>query len=84
MIAGAGVKPFLASVGHYVSGPGGAERLAVIAPNHLLFELITGGAVYAPDGMQMTPHQYLILQRMRPADPGSAAVHDDLIFHIDI
>ncbi len=38
------------SVGHYVSGPGGAERPAIIAPNSLLFELITEGAVYAPDG----------------------------------
>ena len=53
MISGAGVKAILASVGHYVSGPGGAERPAVIAPNHLLFELITGGAVYAPDGGEL-------------------------------
>ncbi len=50
MIDGARLKPALESVGHYVSGPGGAEQPAIIPPKCLLFELITEGAVYAPEG----------------------------------
>src|SRR5690606_20241815 len=34
----------------YVSGPGGALSPVVISPNLLLFELITEGAVYRPNG----------------------------------
>ena len=50
MINGARVKTALESVGHYISGPGGADRPLVIPENFLLFELITEGAVYSPDG----------------------------------
>ncbi len=50
MIHGAKMKAALESVGHYLSGPGGAERASEIAPNGLLFELITEGAVYSPEG----------------------------------
>jgi AraC-like DNA-binding protein len=50
MIDGAGLKPVLNGVGHFVSGPGGAERPAVIAPQVIFFELITEGAVYSPGG----------------------------------
>jgi AraC-like DNA-binding protein len=50
MIDGAGMKLALESVGHYVSGPGGASAAAVIPPKRLLFELITEGAVYSPSG----------------------------------
>jgi hypothetical protein len=50
MINGARVKTALESVGHYISGPGGADRPFVIPENFLLFELITEGAVYSPDG----------------------------------
>jgi len=50
MINGAGVKTALESVGHYISGPGGADRPLVIPENFLLFELITEGAVYSPGG----------------------------------
>jgi AraC-like DNA-binding protein len=53
MINGARVKPSLVSVGHYVSGPGGADHPAIIPANSLLFELITEGAVYAPDGNEL-------------------------------
>jgi AraC-like DNA-binding protein len=50
MIDGARVKPELESVGHFLSGPGGADTPAVIPRNFLLFELITEGSVYAPEG----------------------------------
>lgn len=50
MINGSGMKAALESVGHFVSGPGGAERPAIIPPNVLLFELITEGSVYSPGG----------------------------------
>jgi AraC-like DNA-binding protein len=50
MIHGARLKAALDSVGHFVSGPGGAEAPAVILPNFILFELITEGAVYSPGG----------------------------------
>jgi hypothetical protein len=50
MINGAGVNAALESVGHYISGPCGADRPLVIPENFLLFELITEGAVYSPDG----------------------------------
>jgi AraC-like DNA-binding protein len=50
MIDGARMKPALESVGHYLSGPGGAERPAIIPPKFLLFELITEGSVFAPEG----------------------------------
>lgn len=50
MIDGARVQPALESVGHYTSGPGGADRPAVVPANFLLFELITEGAVFSPDG----------------------------------
>jgi AraC-like DNA-binding protein len=48
MIDGARLKPALESVGHFISGPGGAEKPAVIPANFVLFELITEGAVYLP------------------------------------
>jgi AraC-like DNA-binding protein len=50
MINGPRVKTALESVGHYVSGPGGAVKPATIPSNELLFELITEGAVYSPGG----------------------------------
>lgn len=53
MIDGARVKTALESVGHYISGPGGAESPAIIPPNFLLFELITEGSVYAPQGTDL-------------------------------
>ena len=53
MINGARVKTALESVGHYVSGPGGAEGPAVIPEGFLLFELITEGAVYSPDTKEL-------------------------------
>lgn len=53
MIDGAKLKPGLEAVGHYVSGSGGAEAPLIIAPGKLLFELITEGAVYAPDGQDL-------------------------------
>lgn len=53
MIDGAGVRGALESVGHYVSGPGGAEHPAVIGPDHFLFEMITEGAVYGPEGADL-------------------------------
>lgn len=50
MIHGARLKPALESVGHYTSGPGGAENPTLIPANFVLFELITEGAVYSPEG----------------------------------
>ncbi len=47
------MKTSLESVGHYVSGPGGADSPAIIAPNFLLFELITEGSVYSPEGNEL-------------------------------
>lgn len=38
----------LQSIGFYRSPPGGSPTPAVIGPEHLLFELITEGAVYVP------------------------------------
>jgi len=53
MIYGARMKTALESVGHYLSGPGGASHPAIIPPHFLLFELITEGAVYSPDGRDL-------------------------------
>ena len=50
MINGPRVNAALESVGHYISGPGGADEPAIIPPNFLLFELITKGSVYSPEG----------------------------------
>ena len=47
------MKAALESVGHYTSGPGGADHPAVIPPNVLLFELITEGSVYSPGGSDL-------------------------------
>lgn len=49
MIHGAKNMPVLKSVGAYVSPPGGAAVPAKIAANHLYFEMITEGTVFAPD-----------------------------------
>lgn len=53
MIFGAGVRNVLESIGHYVSGPGGAGAPAIIGPGFLLFELITEGTVYGPDSKEL-------------------------------
>ncbi len=50
MIDGVKLKPALDSVGHYISGPGGAEKPAIIPAKLMLFELITEGVVYSPGG----------------------------------
>lgn len=49
MIYGAGLKPALDTVGHYISDLGGAGKPLIIPANFVLFELITEGTVYAPD-----------------------------------
>ena len=53
MIYGSRMEAPLESVGHYISGPGGAESPAIIPPNSLLFELITEGSVYSPTGKEL-------------------------------
>ncbi len=53
MIYGAGMKPSLMSVGHYVSGPGGAISPTTVGANSILFEMITEGAVYGPEGKSL-------------------------------
>jgi len=49
MIHGAKKWPALQSVGAYVSPSGGAVVPVKIAPDHLYFEMITEGTVYAPE-----------------------------------
>lgn len=49
MIDGAKLKPPLERIGYYRSGIGGARKALVIPANVVFFELITEGAVYAPD-----------------------------------
>lgn len=47
------MRTALESVGHFISGPGGVIHPATISANFLLFELITEGAVYSPDGKDL-------------------------------
>ncbi len=59
---GANVGTHLLSIGYYTSPPGGTDG-AIIGRRRVLCELITAGAVYAPDGAPLCGPGWLFLHR---------------------
>ena len=53
MISSPKIEPALERIGAYVSPPGGAIAPFRIPANRLLFEMVTEGVVYAPDGQTL-------------------------------
>ena len=70
MINSSRVRIALESVGHFFSGPGGADNPKMIEPNILLFEMITEGAVYSPAGNDLHGVGAVFAHR-----PGEFTVH---------
>lgn len=80
-------QPWLQSVGHYISGRGGAGGPATVADGLLLVELITAGAVYDPQQEHLRGPGWVFVHRpgqqtiFRSASDGH---YECLTLHIDL